>query len=268
MKRLKLILARGLLFAMATLAIRSRRAGYARIRNRVVVLPSLSAVVHRLLRRRDLRRAKAAYKIGELLMCVRVLEDVGEHYVKSAGLTPGEYPVLGALRSAAGGSVKPNEPIAWFRAAIKHDPHFSEAHYFLGWRLFEAGDMKTAAEAFARAANSAPRLTLDPTDAPLCVKALHAQGQALAEFGDASAARKSLLRATRSFPNYIPPFVLLGRLAVKEGNTEMAAQYFLESFRPAHNVQTLPKLPRLDNLQNELAMARLEVATAGVTADL
>jgi tetratricopeptide (TPR) repeat protein len=231
--------------------------GSARALGAFVAVPSVSAAVYAAVHPRKVRAARAAYRYAELLAAVRVVMDLVGDYMARQGMGPGEYPVTQRILAAVGSVPDANDVARWFRKAVEADPHFAEAHYFLGWNLMESGDAAEAARAFTSASLAAPRLRQSRLDAPLNVRALSALGMAFEQQELKAEARRAYEKAIALFPHYHGPYVRLGHIAVSEGRVEEAASLFLEGLRPVHFVPDVPKFPRLDALAKELESARL-----------
>jgi tetratricopeptide (TPR) repeat protein len=250
-----------LLTLMAAGNARWRRAGMARQAGAHAYVPSVRAVWLALRSPERMRRARAEYRVGEILLGAAVATRISVSYVRSMGLAQGEYAPLAALQAAAGSSGEIGEASARLAAATSLDPCFAEAHYLLGHAYMEQSMWAQAAGSFQAAARHSPRFKADALDAPLRTRSLVNAGIALEAAGDLPGAASAYRAASSTFPAYPEAHLRYGRVALKQGDAASAGEHLLMSFRPIHYVPTSPRLPALGEVQAEIRAAR-EAASA------
>lgn len=242
---------------LALTRVRLTSAGYARFRNRAVSLPSLRAAAAALLRPDRIRAANACYRLAELVWAAQALKSIEQDYRWAMGLSSEQYALSPMVDAAAAAATSAGNARTLLERAIGFDRYFAEAHMLLGHVLVGQGRLEEAAARFQTAARCAPRLRADRLDSPMQTRALCAAGRALMALGRHAEAYPLFQRAARSFPAYQPSHEMLGRAAFTGGNCEAAADHFLDSYRPAHFVPTVPRLPPLESLPDEIKSASL-----------
>ncbi|GEM_PF-1976228 len=249
-------------YVVAVPRTRAATAGYGRFRGRSVFIPSPAALVTRLTRPGNLRKAQAAYRLAQLYWAAQVMREIAGHYCAAVGVSQREYAPFRLLDQIEG-PPSPGEVERLLHLAIEKDPHFAEAHFFLAQVRAEAGDDQRAVADLRVALRSAPRLPQDRLDAPPNIHALVLLGDCLMRLGKTSEGVAAYRRATRLFPRLSTPHEGLGRAALQQDDFASASLHFLASYRPTHFVPTQPRLPRIESY-NEVVRSLRDLTSSPV----